>query len=535
MLDTGSKILTVYASIAKQYKLLPMNPFDVDILMESHMIQNNSHPVYFAAEKKNGKPQIKSQIDTRNIEGMIEEDQDKESYDEEEEKAIEERDMKVNANLDSFKNLLTMKSMGSVLNYMVYRKKALLDARVFFNNLDNHLLQHLFNMAEIKPLKKLRFFTLESCKNVLKFYIPTNIFYDQLKLRKKLPVIFKNRDQDIYGFKLEEIVTDSLFYENPVYIMIRMLLDKKLKNFEKRIMKHLEEYQKRIKEMKKRGGIQFAETRKPENGFKDHQETIDEKGSKFDGENEMMEVDGNDENPIYKKSKKPNVRFNVNVEGSRSDLKGMVKDWLLDTEKKYFENIIIHCHGGGFVGMSSSSHQVYLRKWAQKLGIPIFSIDYRLAPQTKFPFPLNDCIRSYVWILTFLEGVLGCQVKKVTLVGDSAGGNLILGITNWCIENRFRKPDVVQAVYPASSLNRAEFTPSFLYSMEDYLLHFNVLRGVSNMYVPPHISLIDNYYVSPLYTPDDICKEYPKINLFVCEYDPLRDGSLRLGYKLMYC
>lgn len=42
--------------------------------------------------------------------------------------------------------------------------------------------------------------------------------------------------------------------------------------------------------------------------------------------------------------------------------------------------VIIHVHGGGFVAMSSGSHQNYTRVWANELGVPIFSIDYRLAP-----------------------------------------------------------------------------------------------------------------------------------------------------------
>lgn len=46
---------------------------------------------------------------------------------------------------------------------------------------------------------------------------------------------------------------------------------------------------------------------------------------------------------------------------------------------------MIHIHGGGFVAMSSSSHQSYSRRWANELGIPIFSIDYRLAPEYAYP------------------------------------------------------------------------------------------------------------------------------------------------------
>lgn len=55
------------------------------------------------------------------------------------------------------------------------------------------------------------------------------------------------------------------------------------------------------------------------------------------------------------------------------------------------EVLVIHIHGGGFVAMSSGSHQNYTRVWANDLKLPIFSIDYKLAPQYAFPEALNDC------------------------------------------------------------------------------------------------------------------------------------------------
>ena len=45
------------------------------------------------------------------------------------------------------------------------------------------------------------------------------------------------------------------------------------------------------------------------------------------------------------------------------------------------DKLIIHIHGGGFVSMSSGSHQNYTRIWANDTKVPIFSIDYRLSPQ----------------------------------------------------------------------------------------------------------------------------------------------------------
>lgn len=77
--------------------------------------------------------------------------------------------------------------------------------------------------------------------------------------------------------------------------------------------------------------------------------------------------------------------------------------------------IILHIHGGGFIGMSSRSHQSYTRKWATMLGIPIFSIDYRLAPEFPYPAALDDCWQAYHWLRNNAEEMFGILPKKVIL------------------------------------------------------------------------------------------------------------------------
>lgn len=69
--------------------------------------------------------------------------------------------------------------------------------------------------------------------------------------------------------------------------------------------------------------------------------------------------------------------------------------------KALHDAVIVHIHGGGFVAMSSRSHQGYTRKWANALGVPIFSIDYSLAPQHPYPAALDDVWQAYLWIINF--------------------------------------------------------------------------------------------------------------------------------------
>ena len=75
-----------------------------------------------------------------------------------------------------------------------------------------------------------------------------------------------------------------------------------------------------------------------------------------------------------------------------------------------YEKVILHFHGGGFIVQDSGAHQNYTRKWAIDLGIPVFSVDYRLAPKNPYPDPVNDCYQAYVWIVTQAKQQLGLDI-----------------------------------------------------------------------------------------------------------------------------
>lgn len=89
--------------------------------------------------------------------------------------------------------------------------------------------------------------------------------------------------------------------------------------------------------------------------------------------------------------------------------KNSIISWFFSKEnrraKRCSDTILIHIHGGGFISMSSGSHQNYTRVWANKLEIPVFSIDYRLAPEFPYPNGLDDCWQAYNWIIDNVESI----------------------------------------------------------------------------------------------------------------------------------
>lgn len=112
------------------------------------------------------------------------------------------------------------------------------------------------------------------------------------------------------------------------------------------------------------------------------------------------------------------------------------------------DSLIIHIHGGGWVAMSSSSHENYLRKWTKTVDVPIISIDYGLAPENSYPKPLDDVWQAYNWIIKYAPEELGIEINKIILVGDSAGGNLALGLIYLLILHNRSLPDSVILAYP---------------------------------------------------------------------------------------
>nr|CAH8850751.1 unnamed protein product [Trichobilharzia regenti] len=90
--------------------------------------------------------------------------------------------------------------------------------------------------------------------------------------------------------------------------------------------------------------------------------------------------------------------------------------------------LLFYIHGGGFIALNSQSQDNFLRIWAEQLDCPILAVDYSLAPEAPYPRALEDCYYAYCWVALNREH-FGCTPDaRIVLGGDSAGGNLALGV-----------------------------------------------------------------------------------------------------------
>ncbi|CAJ0577267.1 unnamed protein product, partial [Mesorhabditis spiculigera] len=137
-------------------------------------------------------------------------------------------------------------------------------------------------------------------------------------------------------------------------------------------------------------------------------------------------------------------------------------------------HLLFHCHGGGFVATSSKSHETYLRVWAKLLNCTIVSVEYSLAPENPFPRPTEEVLYAYAWIINNPQ-LFGWTGERIAMVGDSAGGNLIVSLNLRLIQlNVKRRPDGLVPCYTPFLFQYLP-SPSRLLSVMDPLLHMGVV------------------------------------------------------------
>ena len=99
---------------------------------------------------------------------------------------------------------------------------------------------------------------------------------------------------------------------------------------------------------------------------------------------------------------------------------GMDGEWIAGSSAPD-DKAILYFHGGGFRLGSVSSHRELIARVAGASGCRVLAINYRLAPEHRFPAPLEDTLAAYGWMLD-----QGLRPENIALAGDSAGGNLVL-------------------------------------------------------------------------------------------------------------
>lgn len=178
---------------------------------------------------------------------------------------------------------------------------------------------------------------------------------------------------------------------------------------------------------------------------------------------------------------------------------------------------LIYFHGGGWVIGDLDTHDVVCRQIANGSGAAVVSVDYRLAPEHKFPAAVEDAIAATAWIAAH-GATLGIDTARLAVGGDSAGGNLAAVVA---LDARDRNgPKLIQQtlIYPATESTMSH--PSHERFAEGLLLTRPTMKWFLGHYLRGAEDLAD-WRVSPLRATS--LADLPPALVLTAGYDPLCD------------
>ena len=177
--------------------------------------------------------------------------------------------------------------------------------------------------------------------------------------------------------------------------------------------------------------------------------------------------------------------------------------------------LLVWLHGGGWVTGDLDSHDATCRALANTSGCKIVAIDYRLAPEHKFPAGLNDCYAAIAWLAAHGEAI-GIDPRRIAVAGDSAGGNLAAAVALMARDRGGPALAFQLLVYPVT--HHAFATPSYRDFGDGHLLTLEGMRWNWNHYLPDATAGLDPL-ASPLLAPD--LRGLPPALVILAECDPL--------------
>lgn len=182
-------------------------------------------------------------------------------------------------------------------------------------------------------------------------------------------------------------------------------------------------------------------------------------------------------------------------------------------------DVVVLIHGGGWVAGDIETYDPDARYLARTLDITVVSLGYRLAPETPFPGPMNDCVRA-------VRAAAELPHRQMAIVGDSAGGNLAL-VTAVAVRAEITV-DALLLLYPVVDPEALDHG-SAIAKADGYLLTRHAMVDYWNAYAPEPSMRLDPA-AAPLR--GELCGLPPTV-VATAGYDPLHDQGRMLAARLV--
>ena len=187
---------------------------------------------------------------------------------------------------------------------------------------------------------------------------------------------------------------------------------------------------------------------------------------------------------------------------------------------------LVFFHGGGWVICDLDTHDSLCRSLCNAANCVVVSVDYRLAPEHKFPAAPEDCYAATLWVAGHATEI-NTNPGKIAIGGDSAGGNLTAVVAQMVRDNGGPSLALQLLIYPAT-----DFTfdgPSIHENGQDYFLTIDDMNWFMNHYLNSDADK-KNPLASPLQSAN--LRGLPPALVITGEYDPLRDEGETYGKRL---
>ena len=192
--------------------------------------------------------------------------------------------------------------------------------------------------------------------------------------------------------------------------------------------------------------------------------------------------------------------------------------------------VFLFFHGGGWVTESIDNYERICARLASATDHIVVSVEYRLAPEYPFPIGFYDCYMAAKAMYTN-QFILNTDPDKITLIGDSAGGNLCAALSLMARDRGEFMPNRQILIYPATYNDYTENSPfvSVKENGSDYLLTAGKMQDYIDLYARNEEDK-KNPYFAP-YIAEDLTNQ-PDTLILTCEFDPLRDEGEAYGERL---
>jgi acetyl esterase len=188
--------------------------------------------------------------------------------------------------------------------------------------------------------------------------------------------------------------------------------------------------------------------------------------------------------------------------------------------------VCIFYHGGGMVIGSLDGYDTLCRQLCVQSNCIIVSVDYRLAPENKFPAAIDDAYAAFLWVKQHAESI-GGNSEKLAVCGDSAGGSLAAAVTLLARDENITNIKCQILVYPATAPYAN--SPSHFDFAKDYFLERETVLWFHDSYIRSDKDREDFRY-APLIAEE--LAHLPPALIILAAYDTLRDEGEAYANRL---